>query len=63
MLVSIKKLELVHDSLVSVLCDWVDYHVMCLGHYISKSEHWAPYDHIQTLSYDWKIAESELNKF
>ena len=46
-------------------CDWVLYHVKCLGHDTSvrqhcKSGHWAPCRN-QTLSwYDWKIVESDV---
>ena len=52
--------------LVSVICDWVEYHVMCLRHDISvrqhsKSEHWAPCP-IHTLPrYDW-IKPKQTNK-
>ena len=44
---------------MSVWCDWVEYHVKCLGQH-SKSEHCAPCP-IQTPSrYDWTMVESDV---
>ena len=48
---------------VSGQCDWVWYHVKCLGHDISvrqqyKSEHWAPCRNQTPSWYDWKNVES-----
>ena len=46
-------------------CDWVWYHVNCLGHDTSvrqyyKSEHWAPCRNQTPSWYDWKIVESDV---
>ena len=52
-------------DLVSGQCDWVLYHVKCLGHDTSvkqhyKDEHWAPCHNQTPLWYDWKYVESDI---
>ena len=57
--------ELGLDDTVLGLCDWVWYHIKCLGHDTSvrqhyKSEHWAPCRNQALLWYDRKIVEIDI---